>query len=270
MDDSRQRDLADGLVGAGIDLQDRLVLARGGVESLAVRREGQAHRVAPTVDEPPHDRPLGDVDHRHVSRRLARDVEQLAVAGEDRVGGPGRDGHPPVDLLRLEIIEDDLVGARVARPVEDEQMAPVRREGEVVGIAPDPHARDELARLGVDHPQIVALVVDDPRGPAVRVEDDPVGLALAEGDRAHDLEGVGIDDRGRFGLGVGDEKRRPRCRLGATQDRGQEQKHHESRHGCPRFLVCHRVAILWIAVTAMVGGTPRNVNRTASPTETAS
>ena len=36
------------------------------------------------------------------------------------------------------------------------------------------------------------------------------------------------------------------------------------------FWFCHRVAILWIAVTAMVGGTPRNVNRTASPTETSS
>ena len=102
-------------------------------------------------------------------------------------------------------------------------MAAIRGEGEVIGVAADLHAADELPGLGVDHSQVVALVIDDPRRPPVRMEDDPVGLALTERNRADDLERVGVDDRGRLGLGVADEERRPCRRRGAAQHGGQEQ-----------------------------------------------
>src|SRR3989454_2904989 len=91
----------------------------------------RSHRVAATVDEARDDHPRGDVDHGHVARGLPRDVDELAVARERGVGRPGRDLDAAVDLLRLEVVEDHLVVARVARPVEDEQVAPVGREGEV-------------------------------------------------------------------------------------------------------------------------------------------
>ena len=183
------------------------------------------------MDDPTHDRPLGDVDDGHVAGRLARDVEQLGVAGEDRVGRPGRDLDPAVDFLRLQVIEDDFVVARVARPVEHQQVTAVGGEGQIVGIAPDLHAADELPRLGVDHAQVAALVVDDPRRLAVGVEDDPVGLALAERNRAHGLEGLGVEDRDRIGLGIGDVERRPRRRRGGGQHHDQEEDTEGFQHG---------------------------------------
>ena len=141
-------------------------------------------------------------------------------------------------------------------------MAPVGRESEVVRVAADLDAPDELPRLGVDHAEVMALVVHDPRGLAVRVEDDPVRLAAAERDRADDLERVGVDDRDRLGLGVGDEERRRPGRHAGAQHGGQHQRDDPSQHARPPHLAFS------IVMMATFGGTPRTVNRTASPTRT--
>ena len=158
--------------------------------------------------------------------------------------------------------EEVFDAAPDSRSDEHEQVASVRREREVVRVAPDPDAPHQLSRLGVDHPEVAALVVHDPCGPAVGVEDDAVRLAPAERDRADDLERVGVDDRHRLRLGVGDEERRRRGGHGGAQHGGQHQRHDPSRHVRPPHLAFS------IAVIATFGGTPRTVKRTASPTRT--
>ena len=53
-------------------------------------------------------------------------------------------------------------------------------------------------------------------------------------------------------------------------EHGDDQRDRGKPHSCPRFPIGRQRVIFWMAITATLGGTPRTVNRTASPTETAS
>src|SRR5206468_6398607 len=82
----------------------------------------------------------------------------------------------------------------------------------------------------------------------------------AEGNRDDDVERHGVDDGDRVGLGIRDEERRRGGGRGGARQGGQQQRGDRSRHARPSHFA------FWIAVITTFGGTPRKVNRTASPT----
>ena len=146
------------------------------------------------------------------------------------MGRPRRHFHAPLDLLGLEVVDDHLVVAGVARPVEHVEVAPVGTEVQVVRVAADLHALEELLRFGVDDSEVVALVVDDPRGLAVGMEHDAIRLAGAELDRARYLEGGRVDDRHGVALGVRDVQARRRGGDGRGDDRDEHEHADGGRH----------------------------------------